>query len=70
MNTILHAVYDGEVLRPEEPVQLEPNTRVRVTVEPVERTPMALLDYFADLRRRTPRLDCSVKDMIEDGRNR
>lgn len=33
MTTTLYAVYDGEVLRPDEPVPLAPNTRVRVTIE-------------------------------------
>ncbi len=27
------AVYDGTVLRPVEPLSLEPNTRVRITIE-------------------------------------
>jgi len=27
------AIYDGEVLRPQQPVDLEPNTRYRVTIE-------------------------------------
>lgn len=33
MTKTLYATYDGEVLRPEEPVALAPNTRVRVTIE-------------------------------------
>ncbi|HVF29027.1 MAG TPA: antitoxin family protein [Pyrinomonadaceae bacterium] len=33
MTKTLKAVYDGEVLRPDEPLDLEPNTRVRVTIE-------------------------------------
>lgn len=33
MTTTLYATYDGEVLRPEGPVPLEPDTRVRVTLE-------------------------------------
>ncbi|HZF11045.1 MAG TPA: hypothetical protein VFE33_19825 [Thermoanaerobaculia bacterium] len=28
----IHATFDGEVLRPEEPVALAPNTRVLVTI--------------------------------------
>jgi predicted DNA-binding antitoxin AbrB/MazE fold protein len=35
MVTILEAVYDGSVLRPDEPLPLEANTRVRLTVEPI-----------------------------------
>ncbi len=33
MSQIVEAVYDGIVLRPETALELEPNTRVRVTVE-------------------------------------
>lgn len=33
MAKTLEAVFDGEVLRPVEPLDLEPNTRVRVTIE-------------------------------------
>jgi predicted DNA-binding antitoxin AbrB/MazE fold protein len=34
MTKTLEAIFDGEVLRPDEPIDLEPNTRVRVTIEP------------------------------------
>lgn len=34
MGKTLRAVFDGKVLRPEEPADLEPNTRYVVTVEP------------------------------------
>jgi len=30
----LHAVFDGKVLRPEDAVNLEPNVRYLVTIEP------------------------------------
>lgn len=33
MPKIVEAVFDGEVLRPVEPVELKPNTRVRITLE-------------------------------------
>ena len=33
MSRIIEAVFDGEVLRPEEPLELQPNTRVRITIE-------------------------------------
>lgn len=29
----VEAIFDGEVLRPEEPLGLQPNTRVRLTIE-------------------------------------
>ena len=36
MATTLEAVFDGTVIRPDRPLNLAPNTRVRITVEPVE----------------------------------
>jgi hypothetical protein len=38
--TTIYAVWDGEVLRPDQSLHLAPNTRVRVTIEAenVERT--------------------------------
>jgi len=36
MSQTVEAIFDGEVLRPDEPIDLEPNTRVRVTIEPAE----------------------------------
>ncbi len=33
MTTTVFATFDGEVLRPEGPVTLAPNTRVRLTIE-------------------------------------
>jgi hypothetical protein len=33
MTTTLYATFDGEVLRPDHPVALPPNPRVRITVE-------------------------------------
>ena len=32
----IEATYDGQVLRPDLPLKLEPNTRVRITVTPVK----------------------------------
>jgi hypothetical protein len=37
--TTLYATFDGKVLRPEEPISLPPNTRVRLLLEPAESTP-------------------------------
>jgi predicted DNA-binding antitoxin AbrB/MazE fold protein len=33
MSKTVEAVYDGEVLRPDEPLELQPNTRVRLTID-------------------------------------
>jgi hypothetical protein len=35
----IEAIFDGEVLRPETSLALEPNTRVRITIETVEPGP-------------------------------
>jgi predicted DNA-binding antitoxin AbrB/MazE fold protein len=34
MSQTLDATYDGNVFRPDQPIELEPNTRVRITIEP------------------------------------
>ena len=34
MSQTLDAIFDGNVFRPDGPIQLEPNTRVRITIEP------------------------------------
>jgi hypothetical protein len=34
--TTLYATFDGQVIRPDEPIDLTPNTRLRVTIEPAE----------------------------------
>ncbi len=36
MSKTLEATFDGDVFRPDEPVGLRPNTRVRLTVESTE----------------------------------
>jgi len=51
MVTTLDAVYDGTVLRPVEPLTLEPNTRVRITIETelVEQKPVSFLQTARSL---------------------
>lgn len=34
MTQTLDATFDGSVFRPDQPIELEPNTRVRITIEP------------------------------------
>jgi hypothetical protein len=34
--TTLYATFDGQVIRPDEPIDLTPNTRLRVTIETAE----------------------------------
>lgn len=33
MSQTLDATFDGNVFRPDQPIELEPNTRVRITIE-------------------------------------
>jgi hypothetical protein len=33
MSQTLDAIFDGSVFRPDQPIALEPNTRVRITIE-------------------------------------
>ena len=59
MSKTLHVIYDGEVLRPEEKSDLQPNTRYRITIEEEESNGSAtensaypltiLLDIAADM---------------------
>lgn len=34
MSQTLDATFDGTVFRPDQPIELKPNTRVRITIEP------------------------------------
>jgi predicted DNA-binding antitoxin AbrB/MazE fold protein len=37
MTLTFSAIYDGKVLKPEEPLDLEPNVHVRITIESLEK---------------------------------
>jgi hypothetical protein len=56
MTQTVEAVYDGAVLRPETALGLEPNTRVRLTVEvlPSEAAPTSFLRTARSLDLRGP----------------
>lgn len=57
MSKTLEAIFDGEVLRPDEPIELEPNTRVRLTIEAVdtaERQPKSFLQTARALNLQGP----------------
>jgi hypothetical protein len=52
MTQTVEALYDGSVLRPEKELKLEPNTRVRITVEVLPATqvnPQSFLRTARDL---------------------
>jgi predicted DNA-binding antitoxin AbrB/MazE fold protein len=52
MSKQIEAVYENGVLRPEEPLDLKPNTRVRVTIEShaaSERSPGILRELFGSI---------------------
>jgi predicted DNA-binding antitoxin AbrB/MazE fold protein len=53
----IDATFDGIVFRPEEPISLEPNTRVRITVEtttPSTEPPASFLDTASSLNLEGP----------------
>lgn len=39
MTQTLDATYEGQVLRPDQPVELAPNTRVRIAIETLDSPP-------------------------------
>ena len=47
MSQILEAVFDGQVIRPTETVDLPANTRVRVTVEALPTEPTKPVSFLA-----------------------
>lgn len=49
MDKIVDATYDGEVFRPDGPVDLEPNTRVKLRLQIKERKKMGTPYAFIDL---------------------
>ena len=53
MSQILEAVFDGKVILPDEPITLEPNTRVRVVIESIaeaEAKPVSFLRAARSLK--------------------
>lgn len=38
MQKVINATFGGEVLRPENPIKIEPKTRVRLIIEPFEKS--------------------------------
>jgi hypothetical protein len=52
MSTTLYAMFDGEVFRPDHPLRIAPNTRVRLTIEAEQaepRSPRSFLDVAEGL---------------------
>lgn len=46
----IDAVFDGAVLRPDKPLSIEPNTRVRVTIETVKATTSGTRSFLQTAR--------------------
>jgi hypothetical protein len=57
MTKTIHAYFDGVTLRPDEPLELPPNTRVRLTIESATTParPGSFLDTALGLRLSGPR---------------
>lgn len=57
MSQTLEATFDGSVFRPDTPVELKPNTRVRITIEAAEtsaREPESFLQVARSLKLQGP----------------
>ena len=57
MPQTIDAIFDGQVLQPAEPVALAPNTRVRITIEPIappEEIPLSFLRAARELNLEGP----------------
>lgn len=57
MTKTIEATFDGEVLRPDEPIELAPNTRVRVIIDTTlhsDRQPFIFLEAAQALRLEGP----------------
>lgn len=53
MANVIEATFDGKVLLPDEPLELDPNTRVRLVIEAVlsvDRQPPSFLQVARSLR--------------------
>jgi hypothetical protein len=50
MTRTVRATFDGEVLRPEEPLPIEPNTSVQITVEVPEESPAQAYSFLRKAR--------------------
>ncbi len=50
MGKTMYATFDGKVLRPDESIELEPNTRVKITVETEEEPKIKRLSFLQTAR--------------------
>lgn len=58
MSQTLDAIFDGSVFRPDQPIELEPNTRVRITIESTstsQKEPESFLEVARSLNLEGPR---------------
>lgn len=68
----LTATYDGKVFLPDEPVNLEPNTKVKVIIEKTEKTgkPYSALEFMASLNLDGPSdFSQNIDDYIYGGKS-
>lgn len=50
MTKTLEATFDGKVLHPDEPLELAPDTRVRITIETTEQTEREPVSFLKTAR--------------------
>lgn len=50
MGKTIHAIFDGKVLCPEEPIKLKPNTHVLITIENTDIPKKASYSFFQTAR--------------------
>jgi hypothetical protein len=50
MTQTIEAIFDGKVIRPDQPLALAVNTRVRVTIEPIAETPCSRHSFLNTAR--------------------
>lgn len=74
MTKVIKAVFDGEVLRPKEPLELLPNTEVEVTIatpEPAISEPCSFIETALSLKvKGPPNWSELVEDELEDRRHK
>lgn len=62
----LNAIFDGKALLPEEPIRLEPNTRVHVTIKTIQKSEIKTHSFLQTARSLNLRGPSDWSDRFED----